>query len=40
MSYAVDYPDILRRPATYVDKVLHGVRPGELPVQKPPKFIL
>jgi putative ABC transport system substrate-binding protein len=40
MSYAVDYPDILRRSATYVDKILHGMRPGELPIQQPTKFIL
>ena len=40
MSYAADFPDIFRRCATYVDKILHGVRPGELPVQQPTKFIL
>lgn len=40
MSYAADYPDVLRRAATYVDKVLHGVPPGELPVQEPAKFTL
>jgi ABC-type uncharacterized transport system substrate-binding protein len=40
MSYAADYPDILRRSASYVDRILHGTRPGELPVQEPAKFTL
>lgn len=40
MSYAADYPDILRRAAAYVDKVLRGTRPGELPVQGAVKFSL
>jgi putative ABC transport system substrate-binding protein len=40
MSYAADYPDILRRAAAYVDKVLRGTHPGELPVQEPVKFTL
>jgi putative ABC transport system substrate-binding protein len=40
MSYAADYPDILRRAAAYVDKVFRGTRAGELPVQEPAKFSL
>ena len=40
MSYAVDYLEILRRAAGYVDKVLHGTQPGELPIQEPTKFLL
>ncbi len=40
MSYAADYPDIMRRAASYVDRILHGTRPGELPVQEPAKFTL
>lgn len=40
ISYAADYPDILRRSASYVDRILRGTRPGDLPVQEPAKFIL
>jgi len=40
MAYAVDYPDIYRRAAAYVDRILRGARPGELPVQEPAKFAL
>jgi putative tryptophan/tyrosine transport system substrate-binding protein len=40
MAYSVDYADIYRRAAAYVDRILHGVRPGELPVQEPAKFII
>src|SRR5215472_11519677 len=40
ISYAADYPDILRRAASYVDRILRGVRPGDLPVQEPAKFTL
>ena len=40
MSYASDYPDIFRRAGDYVDRILHGTRPGELPVQEPAKFTL
>jgi putative tryptophan/tyrosine transport system substrate-binding protein len=37
LSYAVDLVDIFRRAATYVDRILRGERPGELPVQFPTK---
>jgi putative ABC transport system substrate-binding protein len=40
MAYASDYPDIFRRGADYVDRILRGARPGDLPVQEPAKFIL
>jgi putative tryptophan/tyrosine transport system substrate-binding protein len=38
MSYGPDIPDIFRRSAAYVDRILKGAIPAELPVQQPTKF--
>jgi putative ABC transport system substrate-binding protein len=40
MSYSPDRADLWRRGATYVDKVLRGIDPADLPVQQPTKFEL
>jgi putative ABC transport system substrate-binding protein len=40
MSYAANYEDIYRRGAEYIDKILRGTKPADIPVEQPTKFDL
>ena len=40
LSYGIDLADNFRRSATYVDRILKGEKPADLPVQAPTKYVL
>jgi putative ABC transport system substrate-binding protein len=40
IAYAVNYPDLYFRLASFIDKIFKGAKPGELPVEQPTKFEL
>jgi putative ABC transport system substrate-binding protein len=40
LSYGANFPDIFRRAAEYIDRILRGEKPNDLPVQAPTKYVL